>query len=108
VVDARLELVIARTSAGGGRKKALVNEWPAGPAPGRGAAGRPVRAGGHAAHRWLAERPARFDRHAGCPDRAHGLGNDGQLCAGTDQRNNLLRAIRENMAAPDELRFWTP
>ena len=105
--NARLELVIARTSAGGGRKKALVN----------GVARRPGALG--AALPVVLFAPEDMQLIVGSPSgRRTSLD---MLVSGTvpasaatmanysralTQRNNLLKAVRDGFAAPDELRFW--
>jgi DNA replication and repair protein RecF len=104
---ARIELVVARTSAGAGRKKALVN----------GVARRPSALG--AALPVVLFAPEDMLLIVGSPS-----GRRGQIdslvaltvptAAATmatyaralTQRNNLLRAVRDGFAAPDELRFW--
>ena len=106
-VVSRIELVLTRTSAGGGRKKALVN----------GVARRPSALG--AALPVVLFAPEDMLLIVGAPS-----GRRGQLdtlvaqtvpaAAATmatyaralTQRNNLLRAVRDGFAAPDELRFW--
>ncbi len=105
--DARLELVIARTSAGGGRKKALVN----------GVARRPGALG--VALPVVLFAPEDMQLIVGSPSGRRA--SIDTLVAGTvpasaatmanysralTQRNNLLKAVRDGFAAPDELRFW--
>lgn len=104
---ARIELVLSRTSAGGGRKKALVN----------GVARRPSALG--AALPVVLFAPEDMLLIVGSPS-----GRRGQVDAlvaqtvpaagatmatyarALTQRNNLLRAVRDGVASPDELRFW--
>jgi DNA replication and repair protein RecF len=106
-VDARLELVIARTSAGGGRKKALVN----------GVARRPGALG--AALPVVLFAPEDMLLIVGSPSGRRvsidtlvaqtvptASATMANYARALTQRNNLLRAIREGVAAPDELRFW--
>jgi len=105
--DTRLELVIARTSAGGGRKKALVN----------GVARRPAALG--AALPVVLFAPEDMQLIVGSPSGRRA--SIDALVSGTvpaasatmanyaralTQRNNLLKAVRDGLAAPDELRFW--
>ncbi|HET6319450.1 MAG TPA: DNA replication/repair protein RecF [Chloroflexota bacterium] len=106
-VDSRLELVIARTSAGGGRKKALVN----------GVARRPAALSAalpvvlFAPEDMLLIVGSPSGRRAAIdtlvaqtvPAAAATMANYSRALT---QRNNLLRAIRDGIAAPDELRFW--
>ena len=107
VDESRLELVIARTTAGGGRKKALVN----------GVARRPGALG--AALPVVLFAPEDMQLIVGSPSGRRA--SIDTLVAGTvpeaastmanyaralTQRNNLLKAIRDSLAAPDELRFW--
>lgn len=103
----RLELVIARTTAGGGKKKALVNG--VGRRPGALGAALPV----------VLFAPEDMQLIVGSPSgRRTSIDT---LVAGTvptaaatmanysralTQRNNLLKAVRDGFAAPDELRFW--
>ena len=103
----RLELVIARTTAGGGRKKALVN----------GVARRPGALG--VALPVVLFAPEDMQLIVGSPSGRRA--SIDTLVAGTvntaaatmanysralTQRNNLLKAVRDGLAAPDELRFW--
>jgi len=105
--EAKLELVIARTSAGGGRKKALVN----GVARRQGALGSTLPVVLFAPEDMLLIVGSPSGRRASIdtlvaqtvPAAAATMANYARALT---QRNNLLRAIRENMAAPDELRFW--
>ena len=73
----------------------------------RGAAGRPLRARGHAPRRRLAGRrgATRSTRSSSrpCLPRAPRCPTYGRALT---QRNNLLRAIRDGSAAPDELHYW--
>jgi DNA replication and repair protein RecF len=103
----RIELVLARTSAGGGRKKALVN----------GVARRPSALA--ATMPVVLFAPEDMLLIVGSPS-----GRRGQIDAlvaqtvpiagatmatyarALTQRNNLLRAVRDGVAAPEELRFW--
>jgi DNA replication and repair protein RecF len=103
----RIELVIARTEAGGGRKKALVN----------GVARRPSALGAALPVVLFAPedmllivgspsgRRAQIDTLVAqtVPAAAATMATYGRALT---QRNNLLRAIREGAAAPEELRFW--
>ena len=107
VEESQLELVIARTTAGGGRKKALVN----------GVARRPGALG--AALPVVLFAPEDMQLIVGSPSGRRA--SIDTLVAGTvntaaatmanysralTQRNNLLKAVRDGLAAPDELRFW--
>jgi DNA replication and repair protein RecF len=103
----RIELVIARTVAGGGRKRVAVN----------GVARRPQALAGALPVVLFA--PEDMLLIVGSPSARRGsidslvaqtipasaatMANYGRALT---QRNNLLRAIREGTAAPDELRFW--
>jgi len=102
-----IELVIARTSAGGGRKRALVNGVAR--RPGALAAALPV----------VLFAPEDMLLITGSPSGRRGsidtlVAQTVPAAASTmanysralTQRNNLLRAIREGAAAPGELRFW--
>jgi DNA replication and repair protein RecF len=105
--DTRLELVIARTSAGGGRKKALVNGVAR--RPGALSAALPV----------VLFAPEDMQLIVGSPSGRRAsidslVANTVPAAAATmanyaralTQRNNLLKAVRDGLAAPDELRFW--
>jgi DNA replication and repair protein RecF len=105
--DTRLEMVIARTSAGGGRKRVMVN----------GVARRPQALGEVFPVVLFAPedmqlivgspsvRRASIDTIVAqtVPASAATMANYSRALT---QRNNLLRSIREGLAAPDELRFW--
>ena len=103
----RIELVLTRTSAGGGRKKAQVN----------GVARRPSALG--AALPVVLFAPEDMLLIVGSPSGRRGqvdtlVAQTVPAAAATmatyaralTQRNNLLRAVRDGFAAPDELRFW--
>ncbi|MGI8929445.1 MAG: DNA replication/repair protein RecF [Candidatus Limnocylindrales bacterium] len=105
--DSRIELVIARTSAGGGRKRAMVNGVAR--RPGALAAALPV----------VLFAPEDMLLIVGSPSGRRGsidtlvaqtvppaAATMANYSRALTQRNNLLRAIREGAAAPDELRFW--
>jgi DNA replication and repair protein RecF len=103
----RIELVIARTATGGGRKRVAVN----------GVARRPQALAGalpivlFAPEDMLlivgspSARRASIDALVAqtIPASTATMANYGRALT---QRNNLLRAIREGSAAPDELRYW--
>jgi DNA replication and repair protein RecF len=105
--ETRLELVIARTSAGGGRKKALVNGVAR--RPGALSAALPVVLFAPEDMLLIVGSPS--GRRASIdtlvaqtvPAAAATMANYARALT---QRNNLLRAVRDNLAAPDELRFW--
>ena len=103
----RIELVLTRTSAGGGRKKALVN----------GVARRPSALG--AALPVVLFAPEDMLLIVGSPSGRRGqvdtlVAQTVPAAAATmatyaralTQRNNLLKQVRDGFAAPDELRFW--
>ena len=103
----RIELVLTRTSAGGGRKQALVN----------GVARRPSALG--AALPVVLFAPEDMLLIVGSPSGRRGqvdtlVAQTVPAAAATmatyaralTQRNNLLEAVRDGFAAPDELRFW--
>jgi DNA replication and repair protein RecF len=103
----RIELVLTRTSAGGGRKKALVNGVPRRPSA-LGAA-LPV----------VLFAPEEMLLIVGSPSARRGqidtlvaltvpaaAATMATYARALTQRNNLLRAVRDGFAAPDELRFW--
>jgi len=105
--DNRVEVVIARTGTGGGRKRVLVN----------GVARRPTALA--AALPVVLFAPEDMLLVVGSPGGRRNsldalvvqtvpaagatMSNYGRALT---QRNNLLRAIREGSAAPDELRYW--
>ncbi len=103
----RLEMVIARTSAGGGRKRVLVN----------GVARRPSAVAQALSVVLFAPedmllivgspsgRRAAIDSLVAqtVPAASATMANYGRALT---QRNNLLKAVRDGFAAPDELRFW--
>jgi DNA replication and repair protein RecF len=105
--ESRVELVIARTSAGGGRKRAAVNGVPR--RPGALAAALPVVL--FAPEDMLlivgspGSRRTAIDTLIGqtIPEAAATMSNYSRALT---QRNNLLRAIRDGTAVSDELRFW--
>lgn len=105
--EARIELVIARTSTGGGRKRATVN----GVARRPGALGAALPVVLFAPEDMLlivgspGSRRASIDTLVAqtTPSAAATMANYSRALT---QRNNLLRAIREGAAAADELRFW--
>ncbi len=105
--DAKIELVIARTSAGGGRKRAMVNGVAR--RPGALAAALPVVLFAPEDMLLIVGSPS--SRRVAVdslvaqtvPEAAATMANYSRALT---QRNNLLRAIRDNAAAPDELRFW--
>ena len=107
VEESQLELVIARTTAGGGRKKALVNGVAR--RPGALGAALPVVLFAPEDMQLIVGSPS--GRRASVdtlvagtvPEAASTMANYGRALT---QRNNLLKAIRDNLAAPDELRFW--
>jgi DNA replication and repair protein RecF len=103
----RIELVLTRTSAGGGRKKALVN----------GVARRPSAVG--AALPVVLFAPEDMLLIVGSPSTRRvqidtliaqtvpaAATTMATYARGLTQRNNLLRQVRDGFAAPDELRFW--
>jgi DNA replication and repair protein RecF len=106
-IQTRLEMVIARTPTGGGRKRVLVN----------GVARRPTALAQalpvvlFAPEDMLLIVGSPSGRRAAIdslvaqtvPAAAATMANYGRALT---QRNNLLRAIRDGTAAPDELRFW--
>ena len=105
--DARIELVIARTSARGGRKRAAVNGVPR--RPGALSVALPV----------VLFAPEDMLLIVGSPSSRRGsidtlvtqtvpatAATMANYARALTQRNNLLRAIREGAAAPGELRFW--
>ena len=105
--ETRLEMVIARTSAGGGRKRVLVN----------GVARRPQALAQalpvvlFAPEDMLLIVGSPSGRRAAIdslvaqtvPAASATMANYGRALT---QRNNLLKSIRDGFAAPDELRFW--
>ncbi|MEX2546423.1 MAG: DNA replication and repair protein RecF [Chloroflexota bacterium] len=105
--DAKIELVIARTSAGGGRKRAMINGVAR--RPGALAAALPVVLFAPEDMLLIVGSPS--SRRVAVdtlvaqtvPEAAATMANYSRALT---QRNNLLRAIRDNAAAPDELRFW--
>ena len=105
--EALIELVIARTPAGGGRKRAAVNGVAR--RPGALSAALPV----------VLFAPEDMLLIVGSPSSRRGsidtlVAQTVPAAAATmanyaralTQRNNLLRAIREGAAAPDELPYW--
>jgi len=105
--EAKIELVIARTSAGGGRKRAAVNGVPR--RPGALGAALPV----------VLFAPEDMLLIVGSPSGRRGSidtlvaqtvpaasATMANYARALTQRNNLLRAIREGAASPGELRFW--
>jgi DNA replication and repair protein RecF len=105
--SAKLEMVIARTSAGGGRKRVLVN----------GVARRPAALAQalpvvlFAPEDMLLIVGSPSGRRAAIdslvaqtvPAASATMANYGRALT---QRNNLLKAVRDGFSAPDELRFW--
>lgn len=105
--ESRIALVIARTSAGGGRKRALVNGVAR--RPGALAAALPVVLFAPEDMLLIVGSPSGRRTSIDTlvvqtvPTAAATLSNYSRALT---QRNNLLRAIREGVAAPAELRFW--
>jgi DNA replication and repair protein RecF len=103
----KIELVIARTAAGGGRKRVLVNGVAR--RPGALASALPMVLFAPEDMLLIVGSPsgrrAELDRLVAqtVPQATSTMANYSRALT---QRNNLLRAIREGVAAPDELRFW--
>ena len=101
------ELIISRTAAGGGRKRALVNGVPRRPAALRLTL--PVVLFAPEDMLLVVGSPG-LRRQAVDSLVEQTVPSAGQVMTtyarALTQRNNLLRAIRDGAAAPDELRFW--
>ena len=103
----KIELVIARTAAGGGRKRVAVNGVAR--RPGALSSSMPVILFAPEDMLLIVGSPsgrrAELDQLVAQTEPAASATMSNYSRALT-QRNNLLRAIREGAAAPDELRFW--
>ncbi|HEY7025962.1 MAG TPA: DNA replication/repair protein RecF [Candidatus Limnocylindrales bacterium] len=105
--DNRVEVVMARSSAGGGRKRVLVNGVPR--RPSALAVALPVVLFAPEDMLLVVGSPSGRRNSLDMlivqtvPAAAATMSTYGRALT---QRNNLLRAIRENAAAPDELHYW--